>query len=990
LRRASDTAPFSDHPQRANPKFSSDDRSSPRRGQTIHAVPTFPSTPVSTARILRAEFHSPIVLTIETLTFLFTDVEGSTALLARLGANAYARALGEHHAIVRGALAAHGGTEEGTRGDSFFATFTSPSACIAAVLDMQHQLADQEWPAGEQLRVRMGVHVGEAAAESTGLVGYEVHRAARIGAVAHGGQVLLSSAAAGLVEDSLPRDATLRDLGTHRLKDLGRPETLFQLEAPGLRDQFPPLRSLDNPELPNNLPTSLSPFIGRTAEVREVVALLETARLVTLTGAGGSGKTRLALQAAAELLDGSGEGVWLVELAPVSDPEHVARTVIDALEIRSDAERDDRGALLHALKDQRCLVVFDNCEHLVDEVAKLADLIGRSCPKVSILATSREPLGVDGEDVYRVRSLTLPPRVVEGAEDLLGAESVDLFVARTRSLDKGFRVSDENAALVGAICWRLDGIPLAIELAAARMSSMSVQHLHGRLDSRFRLLTGGSRNALPRQQTLAATVAWSYDLLVEPEREVLRRLAVFVDGFTLEAAEAVCATDAVDAFDVGDILGSLVNKSMVYAERTHTSLRYGILETIRQFAAEQLLLVDGEDASLELRRLHADYFKDACTRMEDELFGPRQGVIFKQLDLEWGNVQAALGHLVDAERFEDAVELVVAVDRFLRSRSIREPLVLLRGTLDQIGPEHDVLRARALIALVESTVAERMNGRAPFVDATTCMEAVQTAQRLGDRRLEAQAWGAVAVTQWAVDDEDGQASAETALAAARETGDSRLVGDALSWLAMQRRRGDPDRLALYEEALEHLRRAGDLYEIYAVLTMLLIERGAANVEDAIDSRALLHEQLKISDELGTNLANDVPVINLSLTECYLGNTNLADSLARSATRQMRRIGRSPAAMLWPALALGICAARRGQYERAAELLGVVESCEQPWYAKWGDTWQSSERQMQEEAMTQILAAIGGEEYARLMASGRALSYDDMVDLLLERGERKPS
>jgi predicted ATPase/class 3 adenylate cyclase len=929
-------------------------------------------------------------LTIETLTFLFTDIEGSTALLARLGANAYARALGEHHAIVRGALADHGGTEEGTRGDSFFATFTSLSACVAAALEMQRQLADQEWPAGEQLRVRMGVHVGEVAEESIGLVGYEVHRAARIGAVAHGGQVLLSSAAAGLVEDSLPPDAALRDLGTHRLKDLGRPETLSQLEAPGLRDQFPPLRSLDNPELPNNLPTSLSPFIGRTEEVREVVGLLGTARLVTLTGAGGSGKTRLALQAAAELLDGSGEGVWLVELAAISDPEHVARTVIDALEIRSDAEREDREALLHALKDQRCLVVFDNCEHLVDEVAQLADLIGRSCPKVSILATSREPLGVDGEDVYRVRSLTLPPRVVEGAEDLLGAESVDLFVARARSLDKGFGLSDENAALVGAICWRLDGIPLAIELAAARLSSMSIQNLHDRLDSRFRLLTGGSRNALPRQQTLAATVAWSYDLLVEPEREVLRRLAVFVDGFTLEAAEAVCATDAVDAFDVGDILGSLVNKSMVYAERTDTSLRYGILETIRQFAAEQLLLVDGEDASLELRRLHANSFKVSCSQMEEELSGPQQGVLLKQLDLEWGNVQAALAYLVDTERFADVVELVVAVDRFLRSRFIREPLVLLRGTFDQIGPGHDVLRARALIALAESTVDERMAGRAPFVDATTCMEAVQTAQRLGDRRLEALTWGAVAVTQWAVGDEDGQASAETALAAARETGDSRLVGDALSTLGMQKRRGDPDRLALYEEALEHLRRAGDLLAVSRLLTWLIIERDNTTYEDAIETRRILHEQLKISDELGTNQANDVPVINLSLTECYLGNTDLADSLARSATREMRRIGRSPAAMLWPALVLGICAARRGQYERAAELLGVVESCEQPWYDQFGDTWQSSERQMQEESRAQITAAIGDVEYARLSASGRALSSDDIVDLMLERGEHKPS
>jgi len=292
--------------------------------------------------------------------------------------------------------------------------------------------------------------------------------------------------------------------------------------------------------------------------------------------------------------------------------------------------------------------------------------------------------------------------------------------------------------------------------------------------------------------------------------------------------------------------------------------------------------------------------------------------------------------------------------------------------------------------LVESTVAERMNGRAPFVDATTCMEAVQTAQRLGDRRLEALAWGAVAVTQWAVGDEDSQASAEAALAAARETGDSRMVGDALSWLGMQRRRGDPDRLALYEEALEHLRRAGDLFAVSQVLTWLIIEQDTATYEDAMETRSVLNEQLKISAELGNNNANDVPVINLSLIECYLGNTDLADSLARSGTRQSRRIGRSPTVMLWPALTLGICAARRGQYERAAELLGVVESCEQPWYDKFGDTWQSSERQMQEEYRAQITAAIGDVEYARLTASGRALSSDDIVDLILERGERKPN
>ena len=256
----------------------------------------------------------------------------------------------------------------------------------------------------------MGIHTGEATEASTGLVGYEVHRAARIAAVAHGGQVLLSSSAAGLVEDSLPPEVALRELGSHRLKDLGRPETLFQLVSEGLQDNFSALRSLDNPELPNNLPASLNPFIGRDAELVEVCRLVLETRLLTLTGAGGSGKTRLALQVAAELLDGSGEGVWFVELAPISDPSHIATAILDSLQLHSEADLSPHDLLLQALRDQHVLLVLDNCEHLIDEIAKFADLLGRHCPRVSVIATSREPLGVDGELVYRVRSLTLPDR----------------------------------------------------------------------------------------------------------------------------------------------------------------------------------------------------------------------------------------------------------------------------------------------------------------------------------------------------------------------------------------------------------------------------------------------------------------------------------------------------------------------------------------------------------------------------------------------------
>ena len=368
----------------------------------------------------------------ETLTFLFTDIEGSTALLRRVGDDVYAQVLAGHHALVRSALAAYGGSEVDTAGDGFFAVFFSPRACVAAVLEMQQAMQDRAWPGGEQVRVRMGVHCGEAAQTAAGVVGLEVHRAARVAAVAHGGQVLVSEAAAALVRDWLPPGAALADLGSHRLKDLGRPERIFQLTAAGLPAQFPPLRSLGSPALPNNLPAQLSAFIGRDREVAEVRALVESCRLVTLTGAGGSGKTRLGLQVAAELLDGSGDGVWLAELAAVTDQDAVAPAISQALRLTGPPGRPVLDALLDALAPQDVLIVLDNCEHLIGGCAKTAEAILRQCPRVHLLATSREPLGIGGESIYRVPSLSLPgpgdAGSVPGSSD-----AVALFADRARA-----------------------------------------------------------------------------------------------------------------------------------------------------------------------------------------------------------------------------------------------------------------------------------------------------------------------------------------------------------------------------------------------------------------------------------------------------------------------------------------------------------------------------------------------------------------------------
>ena len=458
----------------------------------------------------------------ETFTFLFTDIEGSTALVRRLGEGLYAQVLPGHHSLIRSGLAAHDGTEVDTPGDAFFAVFSSPRACVAAVIEMQLALEAQAWPAGEHVRVRMGVHTGEASKTATGLVGLDVHRAARVAAVGYGGQVLLSETAAALVRDALPPGVSLGDLGVHRLKDLGRPERIFQLQAAGLQAEFPPLRSLGNPALLNNLPVQLAAFIGRDRELSEVRALVESCRLVTLTGAGGCGKT-VSLQLAAELLDGSADGVWLVELAAVSDENAVASAISEALGIAGQPGRAVLEALLDALAPQDVLIVLDDCEHLIGACAKTTDVILRRCSRVHLLATSREPLGIGGETIYQLPPLSLPGPGDTGVAAAESSDAVALFVERARVQGPGLVVDEQTAPLVVSVCARLDGLPLAIELAAARLRSLSLRGLADRLDQRFRLLTGGSRTALERQQTLRATVDWSYSLLNRVEQLLLGR-----------------------------------------------------------------------------------------------------------------------------------------------------------------------------------------------------------------------------------------------------------------------------------------------------------------------------------------------------------------------------------------------------------------------------------------------------------------------------------
>ncbi len=610
------------------------------------------------------------------VTFLFTDIEGSTPLWERYP-EAMPGALAEHDAILRAAIESHGGRVFKTVGDAFCAAFAGPGAALSAALAAQRGLSDRPQrchsgpgpPTSEvlELRVRMGLHTGAAEQRDGDYFGTTLNRAARVMGAGHGGQILLTAETAALLDGDLPDGASLRELGQFRLKGLSQLEHLFQVVATGLPADFPRLNTLDI--APNNLPVVLSSFIGRRAEVAAVQRRVAESRLVTLTGPGGCGKTRLALEAATRLQVDFPDGVWWIELAPLADPALVAQTVAFTLGLREDPNRPLAKVLADSLRPKKALLLLDNCEHLIDACAGLSDTLLAACPRLHILASSREALGITGEVAYRVPSLaTADPDHLPPPADLARVEAVRLFAERAAAVRPGFELAAGNAPAVAQIVRRLDGIPLAIELAAARIKALSAAQIAQRLDDRFRLLTGGSRTALPRQQTLRATIDWSYDLLLEPERRMFCRLAVFRGGWTLAAAEAVCAGPDLTGFenlsglDVLDLLGHLVDKSLVMVEERDSETRYSRLETIRQYGCEKLLESGEGD---RVRRRHLDYFLDFAERGDREMYGPHSLEWTLRMERENDNLRVALEYAFGAEGAGDkGVRFILALAGF--------------------------------------------------------------------------------------------------------------------------------------------------------------------------------------------------------------------------------------------------------------------------------------------------------------------------------------
>jgi predicted ATPase/class 3 adenylate cyclase len=911
-----------------------------------------------------------------TVTLLFTDVQGSTRLW-ETEPEAMAVGLRRHDSILRAAIGEQRGYVFKTVGDAFCAAFWTPQEALASVLRAQRDLVTEAWPTTRPIRVRMGLHTGVCEERDNDYFGPVVNRAARLEAVAHGGQVLISGTTAELLFDSMPESVALRDLGLHRLKDLGRPEQIYQLEADFLAASFPPISSLDNPELPNNLPALLTGFVGRERELAEVRGLIRSSRLLTLTGAGGSGKTRLALQAAAELIDSTPDGVWLAELAPITDGDQIAGIVAAALGLPARGSE----SLTEALTGQDVLILLDNCEHVIDAAAKFCEHVIRHCPKVRFLATSREPLGIDGERVYRVPSLSLPLQDAETASELTGCDSVLLLIERARGHDPSFSLDDSVAPLVATVCCRLDGIPLALELAAARLSSMSLRQVAQRLDQRFRLLTGGSRNAMPRQQTLQATVDWSFGLLHKAERETLARLSVFAGGFELEAAEQICATDDVDALDVLDLVRSLVDKSLVVADHAQASMRYRLLETIRQYSAQELLRSAGEEEVLRIRDRHAAHYLDLAEAAAPALRGHGQGEALRRLDLEWDNVRAAFAHLAAEQRATDILRLGVALQRFALSRGHAELLNHLLQAVDQIDQEPSSLLASALLACTWMTYFfhRAEPGQLAFAD-TYADRGLAMARAIGDRRLEARALSLKGGGAYFNGDRATQRQlCEDAVAIARQTGDIHLLGDLLGMLAVNDT--DDATRSIRLEALDCLRRSGD--ELLAASELHMIYGLDLHAGQLAEGQAHLEEAVAMAERLGDQMF--LFFFRSDLAILLLMRDRHADALpvVRRCLLAARRMGHRVeiCELLFGA---ACCAAWQGDLDRAARLHGASDVAIERAIGERTISWSAAEQELRVREQSKLREQLVPQHFEAAYRAGAALSRSEALDLALSQ------
>jgi len=948
-----------------------------------------------------------------TVTFLFTDIEGSTKL-AQNHPDEMPALLARHNQILHQAIEVHNGYVFQVVGDSFAAAFNSASDALDAAVDAQRKLSNEAWiPA--PIKVRIGIHTGAAQLQidsnDNAYSGYATLASTqRIMSAGHGGQILVSGATCGLVRDMLPADSEFQDMGEKRLKDLLRPEHLYQLNISGLPSSFPPLKTLDI--FLNNLPTQLTTFIGRENEIAEVKQELELHRLVTLTGSGGTGKTRLSLQVAADLLEKFDHGIWFVELASLADPDLIPQTILSAISIREQPGKTPLEVLKDYLHEKQTLIVFDNCEHLIEASAQVTNALLNAAPKLKVLASSREALGVKGEVAYPVPSLSLPdPKHLPTIEQISQYEAVRLFIDRALLVAPHFIVDKDNAPFIAQICHRLDGIPLAIELAAARIKMLSVEQISKRLDDRFRLLTGGARTALPRQQTLRSLIDWSYDLLSEKERLLLHRLSVFAGGWTLEAAEEVCAGDGIESLDVLDFLTQLVNKSLVVVMEHSESgeTRYRMLETIRQYAREKLLEAGGSEI---IRQQHLAYFVKLAEQAEHELYRSNQAFWLNKLDDELDNLRISLERASSGDE-EYGLRIITNTTLFWVLRSTPNELENWLVQLLQRYDKSNSLRAKAL-AIQSQCVVDIGN-----LDEARLLaeQSLKLARTLADKKTEAFSLlnlGKVISFQGNI--ELGYLLAQESLVLSQDLKDTLGQANATGWLSFNK--NDLERSkAFARDALRLYRELGHLYPIAGYLTALaqrtILEgdfssnitgwleearmiydqlgdkSGKADTFDLLgriafwqgdyeQARIFLEESIALYEQTGSLFMESWFRVRLAYVTLRQGEIMQAQSMFKNVLRHFQDTN-NMIGLVYTIEGVASLHVGQGQPGRAARLFAWADAMRE----KIGDHRPPIEQNSIERDLEVIHSHLNNSDFARLSTEGQSMTVDEAVALALD-------
>ena len=917
-----------------------------------------------------AELKGPVTLPTGTVTFLFSDIEGSTQRW-ETHRDAMKAAVARHEQLMSGAIRQYGGYVFKTIGDAFCTAFPTAPNAVHAALTAQRALAKEDFSSVGGLRVRMGLHTGYAEERNADYFGPAVNRVARLMSIGHGGQVLLSGSTRELAHSDLPTGVTLLDLGSHRLKDLTEGEQVWQLTIDGLPAEFPPLKSLDT--IPNNLPIQPTSFRGREHDLEEVKGLLNQHKLLTLFGSGGVGKTRLALQVGAEVLDGYHDGVWLADFAPITDLELVPSIIAKELGMTQAEGRRVDESIPQWLKRKKLLLILDNCEHVLESVASVADAVIRTCPDVRMLATSRQALDISGEGVYRLPSLATPEKLA----GLRSAEALDygailLFVDRAKAADNRFALTDDNTPVVADICRRLDGIPLAIELAAARVKVLSIPNLAQRLNERFKILTGGSRSALPRQKTLGALIDWSYDLLTPQEQKLFTRVAIFAGGFSLDAATAVCAGDGLDEVDILDLLSSLTDKSLVVADTGGKQERYHLLESTRAYSLDKLAATGERE---RLARRHAEYFRDQAQEA-DKRYGTGSTLTwFADVEQELDNYRAALewGLSQGHDAVLGAVIAGSLEQLWFRGGLVVEGRYWIEPALERISAAEN-----------PQIVARLWRALAAFYSAKRACEAAERAVSLyetaGDHHGAGRARSALAfgLSQMGRLDEASEVNL-AALATLQEYGDKAGVGRCLNVQALiaNSRGANAESRDLYAQALAFSKTLGD------ELGAAIVQGNVAEMEfaegDPEQALRTVTKALEMDPRRGVDTLNmAVYRTNSAAYQAALGDLDGAVVTAREGLSFARQA--QDALMMAIALQhFALLSALLGKPPGAAKLLGYVEVQLKELGASRGPTEQWS----YDKLMAALRERVSDAEIEKLAAEGAVWSEDQAVEEALK-------